>query len=66
MRRSNVAARAGKSDSGYIWGSRKVVYVSDETIHEVSFNVYKAYTSRYTEWSLMTVPSDVPMEGQKK
>ena len=48
MRHSNVAARAGKSDSGYIWGSRKVVYVSDETIHMRYLLMYIKHIHRVT------------------
>ena len=43
MRHSNVAARAGKCNSGYIGGSRKVVYVSDETIHMRFLLMYIKY-----------------------
>jgi len=42
-----------------------MVYVSDKNTHEVSFNVYKSYTSRYTERPLMIVPG-CPYGGIKK
>ena len=48
LRHSNVAARAGKSNSGNIGRSRKVVYVSDETIHMKYLLMYINYIHHVT------------------
>jgi len=48
MRYSNVAARAGKSDCDYIRGSRKGVYVNDETIHMRFLLMYIKHIHRVT------------------